>query len=63
VANDSTLQYGFVLKKTILDFCWRHVDAGYFQHVVSAAVIPVVTFLIDMKLITGSAPIARKRFF
>ena len=63
MAHDGAFEYRFVLQKTVLDLRRRDKDATDFQHVVRASVIPIIAFGIDMKLITGRAPIAGKSLF
>src|SRR5947209_5347508 len=40
VADDRGFEHGFVLEKTVLDLRGRDEDAGDFQHLVRASVIP-----------------------
>ena len=63
VTDDGAFHDGLVLQQAVFNFGRRDKDAGNLQHVVSAAVIPIVTFRVDVKLISGRAPIARKSFF
>src|ERR1043166_1791525 len=63
VTDDRAFPHGFVLQQTILNLGGPDKDAAHFQHVVGAAVIPVVAFLVDMELIARRAPVAGKRLF
>ena len=53
VAHDRAFEHGLVLKQAVLDLRGRDEDARDFEHVVRAAVVPIITFLV---LREGHAP-------
>ena len=63
VANDRALQYGFMLQQTVFNFRRRDKNTTDLQHVVGAAVVPVIAVAVDVHLVSSSAPIARESFF
>jgi len=61
--DDCAFKNCVVLQQTILNLVRRDKDAADFEHVVGAPVIPVITIRVEMKLITGRAPVAGKSLF
>jgi hypothetical protein len=58
--DDGTFEHRFMLQQAVFDLDRRDVNARHFEHVVGAAVIPVVALAVHVKLVAGGAPVARE---
>src|SRR6185369_13356167 len=63
VAHHRALQNSLMLQQTIFNLSRRNINARYFQHVVTATVVPEVAIRVDVNLISTREPITGKRRF